>query len=144
MPPSLWVSLEREPGSCSKAVLLFLDCSSLVFASPPFPDQHLSELVPRNSGKSMEAEWDPVRKNKKWGTQKGFCAQEPHRALPGYNIGCNKDCISYQRDRKIDYSRYNFWITFSLGKKEKLKPNLVSYIGLIPNEFKSPNIFNHL
>ena len=34
----LCVSLEEEPGPCPKAVLLFLDYSSLVSASPPFPD----------------------------------------------------------------------------------------------------------
>ena len=32
------VSLEGEPGPCPKAALLFLDYSSLVSASPPFPD----------------------------------------------------------------------------------------------------------
>ena len=31
------VSLEREPGPCPQTVQLFLDCSSLVSASPPFP-----------------------------------------------------------------------------------------------------------
>ena len=34
----LCVSLEVEPGPCPKAALLFLDCSSLVSESPPFPD----------------------------------------------------------------------------------------------------------
>ena len=34
---------------------------------------------PLNSGKVMEAEGGPLPKNKKWGTQKGFCAQERHR-----------------------------------------------------------------
>ena len=34
----LCVSLEGEPGPCPKAALLCLDCSSLVSASPPFPD----------------------------------------------------------------------------------------------------------
>ena len=29
---------EEEPGPCPKAALVFLDCSSLVSASPPFPD----------------------------------------------------------------------------------------------------------
>ena len=33
----LSVSLEVEPGPCSKAALLFLDCSSLASVSPPFP-----------------------------------------------------------------------------------------------------------
>ena len=34
----LCAPLEAEPGPCPKAALLFLDCSSLVSASPPFPD----------------------------------------------------------------------------------------------------------
>ena len=34
----------------------------------------------------MEAEWGLFPKNKKWETQKGFYAQEPHRALLGYSI----------------------------------------------------------
>ena len=34
----------------------------------------------------MEVERGPFPKNKKWGTQKGFCAQEPHRALSGYKV----------------------------------------------------------
>ena len=33
----------------------------------------------------MEAEGGPFPKNKKLGTQKGFCAQEPHRVLLSYN-----------------------------------------------------------
>ena len=65
-------------------VLLFLDGSSLVFVSPSFPDQQLSELAPWNSGKSMVAELVPYSKNKKCGTEKGFCAQEPPRALLSY------------------------------------------------------------
>ena len=78
-----------------KAALLFLDSSSLVSASPPFPDQQLSEPAPWNSGKAMEAEWGPFPKNKKWGTQKGFCAQEPHRALLGYSIRAHNSHTSY-------------------------------------------------
>ena len=39
MPTSLCVSLEREPESCPKAVLLLLDCSFLVFASSSLADQ---------------------------------------------------------------------------------------------------------
>ena len=34
----LCLSLEAEPGPCPKAEPLFLDCSSLISASPPFPD----------------------------------------------------------------------------------------------------------
>ena len=83
MPTSLRVSFEREPGSYPKAVLLFLDCSFLIFLSPSFPDQKLN-LPIWNSGKTMEAERGPIPKSKKWGTQKSFCAQEPHRALLGF------------------------------------------------------------
>jgi len=32
------VSIEVEPGPCPKAILFFLGCSSLLSASPPFPD----------------------------------------------------------------------------------------------------------
>ena len=79
MPISLCASLEGEWGSCPKAVLLFLDCSSLVSTSPLLPHPQLSEPVPGNSGEVMEAEGGPFPKNKKWGTQKGFCDQKPHR-----------------------------------------------------------------
>ena len=88
MPVLLCVFLEREPGSCPKAVLLFLGCSFLVSVSSSFPDQQLSEPVPWNSGKVMEAEWGLILKKKKWGTQKGFCAQEPHRAMTSFISSC--------------------------------------------------------
>ena len=39
-----YMSLYREPGRWSKAVLLPLNCFSLVWASPPFPNQQLLEL----------------------------------------------------------------------------------------------------
>ena len=38
----MYVSLEREPGSCPKAVLLSLDCSHFISASPPFPEKQLN------------------------------------------------------------------------------------------------------
>ena len=34
----LCIFLEGEPGPCPKAALLFLDCSSHVSVSPPFPN----------------------------------------------------------------------------------------------------------
>ena len=34
----LCIFLEEEPGPCRKAALWSFDCSSLVSASPPFPD----------------------------------------------------------------------------------------------------------
>ena len=39
------VSLEGGPGPCPKAALLFLACSSLVFASSPFPYHQNVESV---------------------------------------------------------------------------------------------------
>lgn len=42
----LCVFLEGEPDPCPKAALLFLEGSSLVSASPPFPDQPLLEPAP--------------------------------------------------------------------------------------------------
>ena len=52
-----------------------------VCAFPPFPDKQLFEPALWNSGKIMEAEWSLFPVIKKWGTQKGFCAQEPHRVV---------------------------------------------------------------
>ena len=46
----------EETRTLSKAALWFLDCSSLVSAAPPFPDQQLLEPALWNSGKVMEAE----------------------------------------------------------------------------------------
>ena len=60
------VSLARGPGPRPKAALLSLGCSSLVFASPPFPDQQLFELALWNSGKVMEAKAYLFPTHKKW------------------------------------------------------------------------------
>ena len=46
----LHILLEEKPGPCPKVVLLFLDCSSLLSASPPFPDQKLLELRKYHGG----------------------------------------------------------------------------------------------
>ena len=63
-------SLRGNQDPAPKAVLLFLDCFSLFFASPPFPDQQLFEPALWNSEKV---------------TQRGFCAQEFHRVLLDLN-----------------------------------------------------------
>ena len=52
----LCVSLDVELEPSPKAALLFLDFSSLVTVSPPFPNQQLFEPALWNSGKIMEAE----------------------------------------------------------------------------------------
>ena len=88
------ISLEGEPGPCPKAVLLFLDYSSLVSASSPFPNLELFELAHWNSGKVMEAVWSLFPVIKKQGTQKDFCAQEPHRVLLGFNILLEENVIN--------------------------------------------------
>ena len=52
----LSVVLEGEPGPYPKAALLSLDGSSLVSASPPFPDDQLFGPALWNSGKVTEAD----------------------------------------------------------------------------------------
>ena len=74
---SLCVSLEREPGSCPKAVLLFLDCFSLVSASPSFPDQQLSEPAPWNSGRSERLNEAYFLKTRHGGHRKAFVPRKP-------------------------------------------------------------------
>ena len=49
-------SLKTEPGPCLRATQLFLGYSSLISASPSFPDEQLFESVLWNSKKVMEAE----------------------------------------------------------------------------------------
>ena len=73
------VSLEGEPGPCPEAALLSLDSSSLVSASPPFPDEQLSEPALWHSGKVFEAEAYSLKMRN--GGHKGLCVQEPHWAL---------------------------------------------------------------
>ena len=49
-----------EPGPCPKAAVLFLDCSSLVSSTPPFPDEQLFEPALWTSGKVTEAVGSPT------------------------------------------------------------------------------------
>ena len=106
---SLYVSLERAPRSHPKSVLLLLDCYSLVSASPPFPDQQLSKPV-LHSGKAMVAEGRPFPKNKKWGTQKGSCSQEPHRAVSGFR---SNEFWVVHRLRDFYVNKYGSYLAFS-------------------------------
>ena len=72
----------------------FLECSSLVSVSPPFPNSQLFESALWNPGKVMEAGvcFLQIRN----GGQKGFCAQEPHRVLLGFNTSNNEACVCRQ------------------------------------------------
>ena len=111
IPTLLSISLEREPGSCPKAVLLLLDYSSLVFSSPTVPDQQLSELASWNSGKAMEDEWGPFPKIKQSGTQKGFHAQQPNRALVGYTPS-SSFCIAFSVNRSVSVFHHLGWFYY--------------------------------
>lgn len=60
-------------------VLLFLDYSSLVFASPTLPEQQLSEPTTWNSGKAMKAERGPFPKKKEMGDTERLVPRGPTR-----------------------------------------------------------------
>ena len=100
-PISLCVSPEREPGSCPRAVLLFLNCSSLVFASPSFCDQQLSEPVPRNSGKVLEAEQGHFLRTRNGGHRKVFVPRSPTGP-------CS---VTREWERKKDNLSHNYWVS---------------------------------
>ena len=72
----LCILLEKELGSSPKTALLSLDYSSLVYASPPFPDQQLFEPALWNSGKVMEAEAYSL-KTKSGGHRKSCVPRSP-------------------------------------------------------------------
>ena len=61
-----------------KVARLSLDCSSLVSATPPCPDEQPSDPAFWNSGRVMEAEAHSS-KTRNGGTQKSLCAQESRR-----------------------------------------------------------------
>ena len=78
MPTSLCVSLEREPGSCPKAVLSFLNCSSLVSASASFPDQQLSKPAPLELRESHGGWMMPISQKPEMGdTERFLCPGSP-------------------------------------------------------------------
>ena len=75
---SPWGETKTLPQSCLIVSLLLLPCS----ASPHFPDHPVFEPALWNS--------ERVRK---LGTQKGFCAQEPHSVLLSCNIKSQRAVI---------------------------------------------------
>ena len=129
MPISLCVSLEKEQGFCSKTMLLLLNCSSHVFAYSSFPDQQLSEPAPWNSGRTMEAESGPFPKNKKWLTQKGFCAQDPAR-------------LQYLRISSEEWLEYSIANLFSLWLRDSIcRPDSISHYNAGVRRSPGQNIF---
>ena len=71
--------LEKEPGPCFKAALLFLDCSSLDSSSTlSLPGLTAVQICSLELGEGHGG-WCLFYK--KWGTWKDFCAQEP-QSLP--------------------------------------------------------------
>ena len=76
---SLCVSLEAEAGPYPKAVLLFVGCFSCLYF-PSLPRLATAQFYPLGLRESHGG-WSLFLTNKKWGTQKGFCAQELHRVL---------------------------------------------------------------
>ena len=65
---------------CAIVSWLLLPCLCI----PSLPWLASVWTCPWNSGKVLEAEWSLFPVIKKWGTQKDFCAQEPHRVLLGF------------------------------------------------------------
>ena len=66
IPTSLCVSFEDKLGSCPKAELLLLYCPPPCLCIPSLTWSGNGWTSPWNSGKAMDATWDPFPKNKKW------------------------------------------------------------------------------
>ena len=80
----LSVSLEREPGPCPKHFTTVLECFSLVSHSfPPLSIRLNLFLGTHKRSWRLNETYSVI---KKWETQKGFCAEEPHRILLGTKI----------------------------------------------------------
>ena len=77
MPRSLCVSLEGEPGSCPKSVLLLLSCSSLVFASPPFHISSCLNLLLGTQGRPRRLNEAHFLKTRNGGHSKAFVSRSP-------------------------------------------------------------------
>ena len=81
-----------------KAALLFLDCSSLISRSLPFPDEKLCESALINWGKFKEDEWSLFLTTRNGGYRKDSCQGGPmictigsyqlHLAFPS-SSGCS-------------------------------------------------------
>lgn len=86
MPTSLGVSHEREPGSCSKAVLLLLECSSLFFESLPSLISNCLNLPLGAQGRLWRLNEAHFLKTRNGGHRKGFVPMSPPRTLLIYSI----------------------------------------------------------
>ena len=72
---------DGEPRSCLKSILSFPWTIPPCLCIPSFPWLAPIWTCSLELREIMEAEWSLFPVIKKWGTQKGFCAQEPHRVV---------------------------------------------------------------
>ena len=105
----LCVAPEGEPGPCPKAALLFLNCSSLVSTSPPFPELRLFEpasWTQRGPGGWMK----PVSCKQETGRHRKALA---HRSITGpYSVSlwpCKSFCSQSPRFRPLHQSWQRLW-----------------------------------
>ena len=105
------LSRHQDP---DKAAPLFLDCSSSVSASSPFPDLQLFEHTLWNSGKVVEAEWRPFPTEE---TGK-LCTHEPHKVLSGFkgeqSLATNTPVLS--NSPTLWWDRFSDWNNFYLDQ----------------------------
>ena len=80
----LCISLEAEPGPCSKAILLFLGCSSLDLSLYPLTSLIINclNLPFGTQGRCWMRSLLPANKGQR--ALKSFCAHEPRRVLLGF------------------------------------------------------------
>ena len=84
----IYILLEEDPGPCPMTALLFLDCSSFVFASPPMPINTCWNLTFGAQGRSR-------RLNETYFPQTRIGGTERICALEGPITSCSFKPLSY-------------------------------------------------
>ena len=77
----LFISLQVEPGPWPKAVLLFLLTASPLYLHSLTSIISSCRNLPLELREGHGGRKKTISCNQKWGTQKSFCAQAPHRVL---------------------------------------------------------------